>query len=661
LIIKKIKLVNIRSHEDTEIELHKGINVFTGRTGSGKSSVLLAIEYGLFGSDSGIGNSDILKRGKQSGYVEIIFQEGNDEYKIIRGLKRKGRTISVDANKLAIFKNGKLLPIIGRASDLNTRILEVLNYPKGIKPKELFEITSYTKQDEVRKLIELSPEKRQEYIDKILQLSKYKTTWENMKDIISSYALEIENIKGRTENLDEIKNSKEETEKKIEEVRSKIKELNTKINELTEKYSRESKNTQELEKEYESLLNERREFDISNGTLKRLEEDNSNLEQEIQKIKDEISKIKIVNFDDLEKLKEDEIKTRGMINLNNAKILQLKKEVESVVKLGVGKCPVCKQPITREHLENVKLEFENSKKKIEEEIEKLEAKLKDLAPKIKELEEAKKQKEKYDLLNEKLKDYESRLENNKKEISKLKEKLSSMKFDSKRLKEVEAKLKDAKDKETRILSEIKSLKREHELRKEELKEKANQLIKLEDEMKKLRTEKERLSKLEDVVSLLSRLRDDIKNIREVVRRNFLEDFRQEFQKKFEEIRKYEEEYSVDVKVDYEPVAYASNGEEVSISSLSGGEKTSVALAYRLALADIAAQISDIKPSEMLILDEPTTGFDAEDVKALPEALRNIKTIPQIIIVTHEEELKNAADYKFEVSKEMGKSKIKEVE
>jgi exonuclease SbcC len=153
------------------------------------------------------------------------------------------------------------------------------------------------------------------------------------------------------------------------------------------------------------------------------------------------------------------------------------------------------------------------------------------------------------------------------------------------------------------------------------------------------------------------MREDIRNIREIIRNNFLEDFKQEFQKKFEEIRKYEEEYSVDIKNDYEPIAFSLSGEEVPITNLSGGEKTSVALAYRLSLANLSAQISAIKPSEILILDEPTVGFDQEDIKALPTTLKNIKTIPQIIIVTHEEELKNAADYKFEVKKVSGKSVV----
>ena len=69
--IQKIKLTNIRSHVGTEVDLKKGINVFTGRTGSGKSTVLIGISYALFGSDAGISNAHLLKRGKKNGSVEL--------------------------------------------------------------------------------------------------------------------------------------------------------------------------------------------------------------------------------------------------------------------------------------------------------------------------------------------------------------------------------------------------------------------------------------------------------------------------------------------------------------------------------------------------------------------------------------------------------------
>ena len=49
MIISKIKLENIRSHRKTEIAFSEGINVITGNTGSGKSSILMSVEYSLFG------------------------------------------------------------------------------------------------------------------------------------------------------------------------------------------------------------------------------------------------------------------------------------------------------------------------------------------------------------------------------------------------------------------------------------------------------------------------------------------------------------------------------------------------------------------------------------------------------------------------------------
>jgi exonuclease SbcC len=314
--------------------------------------------------------------------------------------------------------------------------------------------------------------------------------------------------------------------------------------------------------------------------------------------------------------------------------------------------------VTSDHLDHLNQEFEKIKNNIQEEITSLKNKQQRLEPEIRNSK----------LASELKKDLEKNIEKQKEKIQQKSEKenelklkqdeLETIKINETELKEKEDSLNNIKNKEKELFSSIQSIENVNKTIGEQL-----EYLKVEFKEKKqvvdeLEQSKESMQKLENAIETLSRLREDIRNIREIIRKNFIEDFRQEFQKKFEEIRKYEEDYSVDIKQDYEPVAFAINGEEVPITNLSGGEKTSVALSYRLALADLAAQISSINPSEILILDEPTTGFDQEDVKSLPLALRNIKTIPQIIIVTHEEELKNAADYKFEVQKEFGNSSVK---
>ena len=663
MIILKIKLHNIRSHLDTEIELKKGINLFTGRTGSGKSSILLAIEYALFGFASGISNSMLMRRGKQSCSIEMDFEENGHTYKIIRGLKRNGKTIVMDMKNIGIFKDGSPLSIIGRASDLNERILEILNYPKDIKPKELFEITSYTKQDEIRALIEMHSERRQEYIDKILQLSKYKNTWDNMKDIISHFSLKLSEINGRIESLRNAEEEKGILEKRISYLEEVVRKTRAELERSKKEYDKISGENSILEGKKDELLKMRRSYDHAIGEISGLERENKELAAKIEGIAEKMKALATPEESeslDYESLVKEQINLKNVIALNKSKISELSSELKNIKNLGEGKCPVCRQPITKAHIESVDEEFKKKKGEIESKILEFEEKLHEINPKIKKAEELKAGEEKRRLLSERLNYYKERLDKNNGVIEDLHSKISSFKFNTSEFQEIEAVLKKKKKVETEIYSNIQSLSREHSLRNEELDEKKREQMKKEEDLQRLEGEKKRAEKLSSAVALLSRMREDIRNIREVVRRNFLEDFRQEFQKKFEEIRKYEDNYSVDVKMDYEPIAYASSGEEVQITSLSGGEKTSVALAYKLALADIAAQISDIYPSEILMLDEPTTGFDQEDIKALPETLRGISTIPQVIIVTHEEELKNAADYKFEVSKEFGKSSIKEI-
>ena len=56
-----------------------------------------------------------------------------------------------------------------------------------------------------------------------------------------------------------------------------------------------------------------------------------------------------------------------------------------------------------------------------------------------------------------------------------------------------------------------------------------------------------------------------------------------------------------------------DGLDQEVSYLSGGEKTSVALAYRLALNGIVRKVSTGMNSNLLILDEPTDGFSKEQL------------------------------------------------
>ena len=109
--------------------------------------------------------------------------------------------------------------------------------------------------------------------------------------------------------------------------------------------------------------------------------------------------------------------------------------------------------------------------------------------------------------------------------------------------------------------------------------------------------------------------------------------------------------------DFTPIIQ-QDGVDQDVAYLSGGEKTSVALAYRLALNSIVRKVSTGMRSNLLIMDEPTDGFSKEQLGKVREILDELQS-PQIILVSHEKELESFADQIYKISKSDGVSKILE--
>jgi len=67
--------------------------------------------------------------------------------------------------------------------------------------------------------------------------------------------------------------------------------------------------------------------------------------------------------------------------------------------------------------------------------------------------------------------------------------------------------------------------------------------------------------------------------------------------------------------------------------------------------------------ELMMLDEPTIHLDEERRRELVEVLKKFfregpRVLPQLILVTHDREVEEAADVVYVVSREAGYSKVK---
>jgi DNA repair protein SbcC/Rad50 len=98
---------------------------------------------------------------------------------------------------------------------------------------------------------------------------------------------------------------------------------------------------------------------------------------------------------------------------------------------------------------------------------------------------------------------------------------------------------------------------------------------------------------------------------------------------------------------------AIDGEATPAEALSGGERTSLALAFRLALATVVRTLGNVRLTTLL-LDEPTDGFSSEQVVRMGELLEELE-LPQVLVVSHEPQLSAIADRVVRVRKHAGAS------
>ena len=95
--------------------------------------------------------------------------------------------------------------------------------------------------------------------------------------------------------------------------------------------------------------------------------------------------------------------------------------------------------------------------------------------------------------------------------------------------------------------------------------------------------------------------------------------------------------------------------EIDYAYLSGGERTAIALAYRLALNQVINSLmSKIKTKEIVILDEPTDGFSEQQLDKMREVLDQLK-VKQLIIVSHEQKIEGFVENVIKFRKEQGVS------
>lgn len=580
-MIEELRVKNWRSHQKTSVELDAEVNAIVGDMGSGKSSLLEAVTFALYGTTPALKSNDVrldevLRRNPEpvdEAAVAVELSIEGDRYRVERVIERSEGTTE---SKLKDLDTGETLEG-PKTQDVTAEVEKLLGMDfKG------FTRAVYSEQNNLDLFLNMRPGERKARLDELLELDRFEAgrktvvklknrlknrherRMEQLEDIedeldreeLESLREQISKKKERKEELEEHRKKLGEKLEELEDRESELKqeretrreleekktELETRKKSFTERIEemnyldvedpdkqleRHREDLEELEAARERLEDTRKHIEMKEDRIDELEEDLEELEDQAEKFE---------QFDEVKEAlqeREEQLKQRNdELSSVETRLEDLEERVEALENAS-GDCPVCGRELDADHREQLleerrsrRQELEQRRKKLRESIEELEKELKEF-------------KEKRDKLL-KYEDSPEKLARKKEEKDELREELEELQETREELEDPERAEKMGELEEEIELLENTRKKLELEDSREELEE---ELEELEEEIEENEFAEEELEELQESLSetrqQLSRLEEKKSSVDQLLkekakRLNSLE-------KQFEKKSRYEDE------------------------------------------------------------------------------------------------------------------------
>jgi len=674
-MITSVKLGNFLSHKDTELTFDNGVTVFIGDNGAGKSSVIDAMTFALFGKTTRGNNEETIRDGENQAVTQIHFEVNGKTYHAIK--KTQGKTSSHQ------LLDGNSSPIAITADKTEEEIKKIIGMDY-----ETLGIASIVPQGELSQIIQSkNGRKLRDLIDKVIGTGKYSAAGDGLSDGITAFRGDLrEKYDNTDEDVDKIQREINDADQII----SKSKPEKEKLEEIVESFKEKIKKLQEKKEElsvnHEKILHLRDKENDVWKTVKReissLVTDNQKHSEIIQRCEESFGLIK------------EKPKTEDVLNSKNHKKKNVEQKIAGLdqklhtyedhrdiagkIQFSDGECPIC-------HTKDVTVDPEYQMEHINQELKKIESEktnlmnessntqnqIDEIVSKIKEIEYAENTIKNNPIKNnEQLGDWKNNLKLNQNknnelekiiessdlslklvefvpdlgqtflDIEKLQKEIKDFKheeYDS-----VEQELQDVNSENQEILMEIGTM--TEKINSAEASIKKN--IPILEEMKLASKYIENLEKIKS--SIFSKTSETVTGARnfavETISRNASQ-YLEELKTEIKHLELFQEGSSIKIQ------CHTTNGQR-PVTNLSGGEQVCVALAVRLGMSDLMIK----SPLKIMVLDEPTAYLDkthrAYFVDVIQELTRlmNKKQNFQFIIITHDDEIWESAQvgtrYKF---------------
>ncbi len=689
-MINSIELGNFLSHSDTKLEFYDGVTVFVGNNGAGKSSIIDAITFALFGKHSRKTNKSLIKRGTAQGFAKINFTINGKELQAERKIDVKGGLAAQFSEK----SNGEWLQIAaGERKQFGESMTHEVEKKIGLEFEKL-KIASIVQQGELNSIIKAKPKEFKELLNAIIGIDKLDVASEAMKLVNKNFREKIRQDIGYDDTHIEILNlDLEKCQKELQ----KSKPLKDKLSSKREKSEKEllvlreklEKETPKLDKLKQLELRKKELREYAKEAILEIKNEIVEKERKIHDCKGCFEYVGLAK--DLQiKLKKEEFAIKDSQNklqqLTNLKATLVEKQsLASKLKLKDNKCPVCDSKVSKlnplfqeEHLKQELEKYEDAIKTLQKDIKLFEKNRFEFSGKLQKAKESQATLRAHYIKDEDdLKKIQKEIEDKKVNVKKIPLTISTgnlveiaqLDSHSKMLFENISKL----ELETKGFAEYIFVNL-----KESISEKQDELSRIDQEIGAVT---ENICETEQQIELLKKTISEVKVVREYVeeldaiqsnifnrdgsvatslRSWALNTISVKASEYLALLNTKIQRILLSEKIRDVVITCYSRNEVLELESLSGGEQVSVALALRLGMANLLGA----SHLNLIILDEPTTHLDAERRKSLVTVLSQLSNITnvgmpmQFIIITHDSEIFEDSTveriYKFESTEQGSK-------
>jgi DNA repair protein SbcC/Rad50 len=680
-MIKAIELVNFISHSRTLLAFNRGVTIFVGHNGSGKSSIIDAITFALYGQHTRKTNKNLVRRGSEVSWLNLRFSVGSKEYNAYRRLGSNGQSQLAKFDQ--VLDSGNIVEknvVSGERKQFGDSMSGEIAKTLGIDYKKL-RVAAVVQQGELSSIIDSKPKEFKELLNSLIGIDRLDTAYQTMYEVVDRFRERLRDKNGGFDDkqIASIKSAIQSRNTDLQDAENQLKKLEAQRDMLKEQIFHTENEIQRMEP---LILQSRELHSTEDALVKYVTSKRISMAQEVERLEGLVSETresrKAISEKEeveinLQMIKSEIEEMESRIVLNERENGRLNGVLECAKRIEIrddGTCPLCGSPVQVEiqNIFDLNIIETEIRRKIEERKKLLTEKV-GLKTEEKIMEEKEKKIESAEMFlastcvegSKSILDLESELVRGKSDLLRIPEILT--KINDPRELVIDDFSKSLVDNIINLRSQTKGLKMQDytnsKLKKTKL---SNELLDLNAKLggieviireckNTIDTSNKILLALEDAVELLNnlekirskvfnrdgpvalRLRSWVLKVLSAKASEYLSMFKIGISK----IELTEKARDVQV------TCYGTYG-DIDMDSLSGGEKVAVALALRLAIA----QMVSLNKLDFIILDEPTIHLDEERRKSLVNIISDffkegLGPLSQIIIITHDAEIFEDSD------------------